>query len=497
MGAEVSGVDWNHQDRQRYREKVRQDLDVFERMLASHRFDADQPTTGFEVEMSLVDADLRPDRRNTELLAVLDDESVVPELGRFNVELNVAPRVLMGDKAFGLEQDLVDALARIRAAGAEVGCNPVTIGILPTVMPEDLSRGWMSPNARYVALNEAIMRARGEDILIDIEASPGERLAFYCESIAPEAACTSLQLHLQVAPQRFASVWNAAQAIAGPQVAVAANSPFFCGRSLWHETRIELFRQAADTRSVELVNQDVRPRVPFGDRWITSIFDLFEDNVRYYPALLPEMSEEDPVAVLESGAAPALSELMLHNGTVYRWNRPIYDTIGGRPHLRVENRVLPSGPTPVDMVANAALYYGLLGVLSLEERPIWTQMSFSAAESNFRRGARDGLLGQMYWPGFSTLSADELVLRHLLPLARDGLDAAGVAAEVIDRYLGVVEGRCLSRQNGAVWQIECVRRLEESGADRAKALRQMLAAYVEFSEANEPVHTWDLPSSTD
>ncbi len=497
MGANVSGAEWTNQDRQRYREKVGQDLDVFERMLASHSFDADQPTTGLEVEMSLVDEEMRPARRNDELLDALADESMVPELGRFNIEMNIEPRVLLGSRALELEQDLEDRLARVRAAGAALGTRPVPVGILPTLMQQDLGEGWMSEHTRYLALNEAIMRARGEDILIDIEGDAGERVAFYSDSIAPEAACTSLQLHLQVAPSQFAQAWNAAQAIAGPQVAVAANSPFFCGKSLWHETRIELFRQAADTRSVELVHQGVRPRVPFGDRWITSIFDLFEDNVRYYPALLPEVSEEDPVAVLEAGEAPALAELMLHNGTVYRWNRPIYDTAGGRPHLRVENRVLPAGPTPIDMVANAALYYGLVAVLSLEDRPIWTQMSFSAAETNFVRGAREGINARLYWPGFATVTADELTLRHLLPLAYDGLGAAGVSTTIADRYLGVIEGRCLTRQNGASWQLDCVRRLESGGMDRAGALREMLRVYLEHAEANEPVHTWALPAEQD
>ncbi|QQS00530.1 MAG: glutamate--cysteine ligase [Austwickia sp.] len=497
MGAEVGGADWSNQDRQRYREKVRQDLDVLERMLASHQFDAHAPTAGFEVEMSLVDDDMRPCRRNAEIIAALDDEAFVPELGRFNLELNVDPRVLVGDKGQELEEELVTRLHRVRQAGAELGCRPAAVGVLPTLLPEDLGDGWMSDNTRYAALNEAIMRARGEDISIDLEGSTGERLAYYSDSIAPESACTSFQLHLQVAPQAFAAAWNAAQAIAGPQVAVAANSPFFCGKALWHETRIELFRQATDTRPVEIANQGVRPRVLFGDRWITSIFDLFEDNVRYYPALLPEVSDEDPVGVLEAGEAPELAELMLHNGTVYRWNRPIYDTADGRPHLRVENRVLPSGPTPLDMVANAALYYGLVAVLAADERPIWSQMSFSAAEANFRHGARDGMLGRMYWPGYSTLTADELTLRHLLPLAQDGLAQAGVSSAASDRYLGVIEGRCLSRQNGATWQLECVRRLEDGGADRATALREMLRIYLEYAESNEPVHTWGLPIDQD
>ena len=183
-------------------------------------------------------------------------------------------------------------------------------------------------------------------------------------SIAPESACTSMQLHLQVSPDNFAANWNAAQVLAGPQLALGANSPYFFAHQLWSETRIELFAQSTDTRPDELKSQGVRPRVWFGERWITSISDLFEENVRYFSPLLPEVSDEDPVAELQAGRAPQLAELRLHNGTVYRWNRPVYDVVAGRPHLRVENRVLPAGPTVVDMLANAAFYYGMLRTLS-------------------------------------------------------------------------------------------------------------------------------------
>ncbi|MBC7310828.1 MAG: glutamate--cysteine ligase, partial [Tetrasphaera sp.] len=228
----------------------------------------------------------------------------------------------------------------------------------------------------------------------------------------------------------------------------------------------------------------------FGERWITSIFDLFEENVRYFPALLAECSDEDPVAVLESGRAPELEELRLHNGTVYRWNRPIYDTVGGQPHLRVENRVLPAGPTIRDVMANAAFYYGLVRVLANEDRPVWTQMSFAAAEQNFRECARRGIESRVYWPGFGEVGIDELVLRHLLPLAYQGLADWGVSTAVMDRYLTVIEGRATAGVNGATWQADTVAMLEEQGLDRAEALRRMLELYVENMHTNEPVHTW-------
>jgi hypothetical protein len=237
--------------------------------------------------------------------------------------------------------------------------------------------------------------------------------------------------------------------------------------------------------------QGVRPRVWFGERWITSIFDLFEENVRYFPTLLPEISEEDPVAELAAGRTPLLPELRLHNGTVYRWNRPVYDVVNGRPHLRVENRVLPAGPTVVDMMANSAFYYGLLRTISEEDRPLWTTMSFDAAHDNFLKAARKGMGARLYWPGLGEVGADELVLRRLLPMADEGLRRWRVAADVRDRYLGVIEGRAKTGRNGATWQVDTVHELEGRGLGRSDALAEMLRRYCDLMHSNEPVHTWE------
>lgn len=492
VGAEVEAKSYTREERQRYREKVRQNLDVFERMLAGSQFEFERPMTGMEIELNLVDDDYQPRFANAEVLAAIADADFQTELAQYNIEMNVKPRPLPGDAALELEADLRTSLNNAETKARQTGARIVPIGILPTIMQEHFAGEWITANNRYAALNDSIFFARGEDIYLDIEGPTGERVATYSDSIAPESACTSVQLHLQVAPQMFAAYWNAAQAIAGPQLALAANSPFFFGKRLHAETRIELFKQATDTRPIELRNQGVRPRVFFGERWITSIFDLFEENVRYFPALLAECSDEDPVALLEEGRAPTLPELRLHNGTVYRWNRPIYDVVGGRPHLRVENRVLPAGPSMIDVLANAAFYYGVVRYLATEDRPIWTKMSFPAADENFRRCARDGIDARVYWPGFGEVGADELVLRHLLPIAHEGLTEWGVSETVRERYLSVIEGRCTTGVNGATWQSEKVRLLEEAGHDRKSALALMLAEYSGRMHANEPVHTWPL-----
>ncbi|MBP8919748.1 MAG: glutamate--cysteine ligase [Micropruina sp.] len=493
MGRDIEARTYTREQRQRYREKVQRCLDVFEQMLAAHSFEFDEPLSGMEIELNLVDADYRPKMDNTEVLRAIADPEYQTELGKFNIEFNVPPGRLADDSLVRLEALLRKSLNEAERRSSALGTHIIMTGILPTVMPETFEGEWMSENVRYAAINDAVLAARGEDILIDIEGPDGESLTRFVDSVAPESACTSMQLHLQVRPEDFADHWNAAQVLAGPQLALAANSPFLMGAQLWAETRIVLFAQATDTRPIEYANQGVRPRVWFGERWITSIFDLFEENARWFPALLPEIDDEDPQAVLDAGGTPALGEMRLHNGTIYRWNRPIYDVADGKPHLRLENRVLPAGPTIVDTLANAAFYYGTLHCLAQEDRPVWSRLAFASAHENFLAGSRHGIDAEMFWPGVGQMPASELILRHLLPLAYKGLDEWGVDAGVRDRLLGVVEGRCKSGVNGARWQTEAVRVLESSGLPRVEALRRMVAAYAEQMHANNPVHTWELP----
>jgi hypothetical protein len=492
VGQEVSVKVFSREDRQRYRQKVRTCLDVFARMLSESRFEAEPRSVGLEIELNLTDDGGDPAMVNAKALEAIADADFQTELGQFNVEINIPPRLLEDGMFSELEKAVRNSLNCAEENARTVGAHMMLIGILPTVTEEHLTEDSFSESPRYELLNEQIFAARGEDLEISITGI--ERLTTFADTIAPEAACTSVQLHQQVAPDAFAEHWNAAQAIAGPQVAVAANSPFFFGRELWRETRIALFEQATDTRPEELKAQGVRPRVWFGERWITSIFDLFEENVRYFPALLPVCEDEDPVEMLERGDTPALPELRLHNGTVYRWNRPIYDVVRGRPHLRVENRVLPAGPSVVDICANAAFYYGLIRTLIEEERPLWSQMSFAAAEDNFHAGAREGIDARLYWPGVGEVPATELVLRRLLPAAHEGLEKAGIDAADRDRLLGIIERRCVTMQNGASWQAGAFHRFyEDEKLERLDALRRMTVLYREHMHANEPAHEWELP----
>jgi gamma-glutamyl:cysteine ligase YbdK (ATP-grasp superfamily) len=491
MGEEVAARVFSREDRQQYRQKVKRNLDVFARMLAESRFDADRRSIGLEIELNLTDDAGDPAMRNAEVLEAISDEDFQTELGQFNVEINIPPRLLEGSVFSDLETEVRADLNHGEERAREVDAHMVMVGILPTLGEAHMNAESFSTNPRYQLLNEQIFAARGEDLQISITGL--ERLSTFADTILPEAACTSVQLHQQVDPAAFAAHWNAAQSIAGIQMAVGANSPFLFTRELWRETRIALFEQATDTRPEELKAQGVRPRVWFGERWITSIFDLFEENVRYFPSLLPLCDDEEPEALLERGDVPGLAELRLHNGTIYRWNRPVYDVVRGRPHLRVENRVLPAGPTVVDIVANAAFYYGLIRMLVDDDRPIWSQMSFSAAEENFHAGARDGIEARVYWPGLGEVPAAELVLRRLLPLAHQGLERWGIDAADRERLLGIVERRCVTGRNGASWQAEQFHRLyDDRKLDRHEGLRQMTLCYREHMHSNVPVHEWPV-----
>jgi len=489
VGQEVEGG-FSREDRQAYREKVKRNLDAMRRMLDEGHFEVERKLCGMEVEFYVVDRDVNPANLNDELLNLIESEDFQTELAQFNIEFNLAPHKLVGTVFREMEEELLTSFHYAQRRASELDAEIAMIGILPTLDDLDTTLDNLSKKTRYRQLNDQIMLARGEDFVVDIEGP--ERVQITINSIMMEAAATSVQLHLQVTPDGFPATWNAAQAIAAAQVGVAANSPFLLGKETWRETRIALFEQAIDTRSEELAAQGVRPRVWFGERWIDSVLDLFDENVRYFPALLPELTDQEPVEQLERGEVPHLGELTLHNGTIYRWNRPVYGVARGKPHLRVENRVLPAGPTMVDVIANAAFYYGLVRAVAEESPSITQQLSFAAATDNFFSAARDGIEAVVFWPGVGEVPVTELVLRTLLPLAHQGLDAWNVDRRDRDHYLGIIEQRCLRRVNGASWMVRQARKELDTGCGRRDALRNATRRYLELSATNEPVHTWDL-----
>jgi gamma-glutamyl:cysteine ligase YbdK (ATP-grasp superfamily) len=496
MGEKVVAGQFDLSDRHRYRDKLRRCLKGLERLLEEKRFDRPKNLMGLEIELNLVGSDGVPRMLNAQVLERIASRDFQTELAMFNLEVNIAPHRLGGRVFDRLGEELRTSLAYAHRKAGEVDAGIAMIGILPTLDRDDLVSSNLSDVDRYMLLNDQIVAARGEDFTLDIDGV--EHLTCTSKSIAPEAACTSVQLHLQVTPGRFADVWNAAQAASAAQIAVAANSPFLFGRELWRESRPPLFQQSTDTRPPELQAQGVRPRTWFGERWISSAHDLFEENLRYFPALLPICDEEDPLEVLDAGGVPKLAELVLHNGTVYRWNRPVYDIADGVPHLRVENRVLPAGPTITDVIANAAFYYGLVRALAEEPRPVWTRLPFEAAAANFDAACRHGIDARLTWPrrgrhsGLVETDAVALVRDELLPLAEAGLSAWGVEPADRDLYLGVIEERCRRRVNGAQWQAATFHRALANGLDREAALAATTRRYCELMHLGEPVHTWPV-----
>ena len=494
MGREIGSTEYTRSQRTRYRRELRRNLDLFESFLDTAEF-VDEGTVGVELEMNLADRDsMAPALIADTLLEDLDDEQYVHEIGRFNLEANLPVTHPTGTGLRELETALGAAVDRADEAAQARGARVVPVGHLPTIS-EDLfaDEAWRAPGARYEALESSVMEARGEEVTLRIEGE-GRGVDTTFDSIAPESACTSMQLHLQVPPEQFAAAWNAAQAIAGPQVALAANSPFLLGRRLWHETRIPTFVQALDTRPPEYAAQGVRPRVWFGERWITSMFDLFEENVRLFPALIPESREMAEEPLLTDGHSPRLHELMLHNGTVWRWNRPIYDPGTDVPHLRLENRLLPAGPTPADMAANAAFFYGIVRSLVHERRPLWSRMSFEQADESFQQCARWGLEARVRWPKVGRVRVADLLQEHLIPQAMQGLRELGADPQVIARYQEILTERARTGRNGARWQIDTVTSLELRGGTREQALAEMTRLYRAAVDSGEPVHAWQVPA---
>ncbi|MGC5346392.1 glutamate-cysteine ligase family protein [Streptomyces sp. DT24] len=494
MGEKVVAGTLDLSDRRSYRRKLQQCLEGLGRLLEERRFDRPRNLVGLEIELNLAGPDGMPRMMNGEVLQRIASRDFQTELGMFNLEVNIVPHRLERRVFDRLAEELRIGLGYAHRKASEVDAGIMMIGILPTLGRADLISANLSDVDRYTLLNDQIVAARGEDFVLHIEGV--ERLLCTSASITPEAACTSVQLHLQVTPARFADVWNTAQAIAPVQIALGANSPFLFGKELWRESRPPLFQQATDTRPPELRNQGVRPRTWFGERWIGSAYELFEENLRYFPPLLPICDDESPLRVLDEGGVPSLHELVLHNGTVYRWNRPVYGVADGVPHLRVENRVLPAGPTVTDVIANAALYYGLVRALAEESRPVWTRMPFAAAAENFETACRHGIDAELLWPRpgrsgqLARVPVVKLVRDELLPLAAVGLDAWNIEPADRDRYLAVIEGRCRRRVNGASWQADTYHRAREAGLGRDAALAATTRRYGELMHGGEPVHTW-------
>lgn len=480
-----------------FMQKLLTDLRALERMIDLDLIETGVRRIGAEQEVFLVERSRAPSLKAMEILSGLDSHFTT-ELGRFNMELNLDPLDLTPDCLSRMETQLEDLLSQAREAAGRHGVDVLLIGILPTLEKSHLTLDNMSPRERYRALNDAMHRLRGSEFEFRIEGV--DELAFQHDNVMVEACNTSFQVHFQVGAEEFPRLYNVAQAMAGPCLAPAVNSPLLFGRRLWRETRIALFQQSVDTRQPTQHAHEQRPRVSFGHQWVErSVIEIFQEDIARFRVLLGAEIDEDPFEVLEKGGIPRLQALRLHNGTVYRWNRPCYGISDGKPHLRIENRVLPSGPTPLDEVANAAFWLGLVTGGIEEYGDPAKVMAFEDAKENFLAAARLGLEARFHWPGRrQPIAAQELILRELLPLARSALlDHLSLDRDDVDRYLGVMEERVSSARTGAQWLLDSCAAMKDRGG-RVERMAVLTAATLARQIEGRPVHEWTLaePSET-
>ncbi|MHC5062709.1 MAG: CBS domain-containing protein [Planctomycetota bacterium] len=464
------------------------DVRVLELMLDEGKIESGTRRIGAEQEMFLVDSAGRPALKAMQVIERLQDPAFTTELALFNLELNLDPHLFGGDCLQRTERELIRKLEQARNAARAEDCAIVLTGILPTLNLNDLSLDSMTPMPRYRALNDVMSKLRGGEFSLkirgidDIDASH--------DNVMLEACNTSFQIHFQTGPDEFARLYNLAQAITAPVLAAAVNSPLLLGKRLWEETRVALFEQSVDARSKSHQSRGLRPRVHFGEAWVDdSILEIFREDIARFRVVLAAEQDEDPEKVLRRGEIPKMSALRMHNGTVYRWNRPCYGVHNGVAHLRIENRVLPAGPSVVDEMANAAFFFGLMSALAEEYGEITKVMDFDAAKANFRSAARHGLRAQFKWLDGREISAANLILEELLPLARQGLEFARIDSSDCDRYLGVLQDRVEARQTGANWLLDSFDELHKS-TSKDRSLCTLTQVTIARQKGNLPVHEW-------
>jgi len=469
MGQEIAASHFRQHDFQQFQAQIDREMQLLRDWFRNERFSCRQPMAGAELEAWLVDESGLPVAANEAFLERVNLPAVVPELSKFNIEFNVEPQPLAGTGLERLEAELRELWNRCDRVAADMNASVLAIGILPTVSEKELSLKNVSAMRRFRALNEQVFRVRhGRPLFLDIVGP--ERLSTEHRDVMLEAGATSFQVHLQVPLQQAVRYYNAATIVSAPMVAAAANSPFLFGKQLWEETRIPLFEQAVD------LDGPLR-RVTLGSGFVReSLEEIFLENRSHYSVLLPFVQDVSP---------EFLPHVRLHNGTIWRWNRPLigFDA-DGQPHLRIEHRVLPSGPTLVDMAANMAFFYGIVHSLANAPCAPESRMSFSAAWTNFYEAARLGLRCQVDWYDGRRWELRRLILDELLKAARQGLEALEVDAAFINRSLAIIEARVCSGRTGSDWQRQFV---ERHGRD----WQQLACAYRTRQRGGAPVHTWD------
>ncbi len=469
---------------------VLNDLQALEMMLDAGMFEETARRIGAEQEMFLVDSSMHPAPLAIEVIEDAQDGRLTTEIGRFNLEANLTPREFSGNCLRLMEDELNETLDVVRRSAEKFDAGVVLAGILPTIQQSDLTNKNLTPNPRYAEIDRVVTQLHGVDRAIQIKGL--DELQLTLQNTYIEFCNTSFQIHLQVGVSNFVNYYNWAQAISAPVLASAVNSPFLLGHRLWHETRLALFQHATDTRSLTHRERNQTPRVNFGDRWVeNSIIEVLREDAIRFRILLTQAVEENSLEVLARGGIPNLAAWRLHNGTIWRWNRPCYGVVGGKPGLRIEARFLPAGPTVVDEMANAAFFLGLLTELPEEFGDIREYISFDDAKSNFFNAARYGLNGQIRGLDGKSRRVGRIILEELLPRARKGLKRAGVDDADSQRLLDIIEARVTLEKSGARWMLDSYEAMDKRAKPNVR-LRTLTAAMKAHQESGEPVHEWAL-----
>lgn len=474
-------------EKARFVDHLIKDIAVMDQMIREAYFEQGVQRIGAEQELAILDTDCDPAFLGPEILDKITNPRFTTEIGRFNLEINLDPVKLAPDCLSSMEAQLKNLLQIAKTAAGDINSRILLCGILPTLTYQHLHQNAMTPDPRYFGLSKMMREMRGRDFEIFLHGV--DDMMASLDNLVFESCNTSFQLHLQIPPEEFVERYNWAQMISGPVLAACANSPLLFGRELWMETRIALFQQSVDTRTSANQLRNKQPRVFFGNRWLQhSVSELFKDNAARFPVLLIREIDEDGMAALQAGKAPELSALRLHNGTIYNWNRPCYGIMNDLAHLRIECRYIPSGPTEIDEIANFAFWLGLMTGMPLRYKGFYKYISFRIAKDNFYRAARIGINTMMDWFG-KTISAERLIRKELLPIAREGLLKSGISTADTDRYLNIMEQRIARRQTGANWQVHNYRKLRDTFGS-AIALTELTKLMYEYQQNEEPVHRW-------
>lgn len=482
MGQEISFSQFDQSDFERFYKNLKLETQLLKKMIKQKACSTRSPVAGFEIEAWILDQDLQPAPINDSFLASLNNPLAFSELAKFNIELNSTPTPLAGNVFSRMLKQLQTTWDSTYQHAESLQHQLIMIGTLPTLKQSELNLANMSDLNRYRALNEQILQARGKPINLDIIGN--EHLKLDHHDVMLESATTSFQIHIQLPLDIAHHYYNASIIASAPMVAICANAPFLFGKDLWDESRIPLFEQAIETGGYDGAARGPIRRVSFGTDYARkSIMECFDENLDHFPVLLPP-NLDTPIEAFE--------HLRLHNGTIWRWNRPLvgFDD-DGTPHIRVEHRAPAAGPTTIDSMANAAFYYGLAKNLCDEMLQKGITLPFSQAKDNFYQAARYGLESNIIWLDGSKQRLQSLIRNELIPRAILGLKSLGVTQSDSEDFLGIILHRLNNKQNGCHWQRQFVLRQRQL-TETQPNFKLMTETYIKNQQSGKPVSEWSI-----